>query len=62
MPEDEIMSELRQIRAQMLAECGGDMEELFRKSQMIEAEERRKGRRVVSLPPRRPKGYKPDAA
>lgn len=62
MPENEIMAELRQIREEMLAECGGDMEGLFRLIKAVEEEEMRNGRLVVSLPPRRPEGYKPDAA
>jgi hypothetical protein len=62
MSEDPIMSELRQIRAEMLAECGGDMDALFHMIKEVEAEELRKGRVVVSLPPRRRSGYKPDAA
>lgn len=49
--DDEIMSELRQIRAEMLAELGSDPEARFRMLKASEAEEARKGRRIVSLPP-----------
>ncbi|HST60631.1 MAG TPA: hypothetical protein VLK84_18165 [Longimicrobium sp.] len=56
------MSELRQIRAEMMEEFGGDRDALYRYLKTIEAEEARKGRIVVSRPPRRPEGYKPEAA
>ena len=62
MDDDPIMAELRQIRAEMLEECGGDMDAMFRMLKEKEEEERRNGRIVVALPPRRPRGYKPDAA
>lgn len=51
--EDEIMAELRQIRREMLAEVGGDMDGLFHAIKAEEAEQIRQGRPVVSLPPRR---------
>jgi hypothetical protein len=50
--DDEIMSELRQIREEMLAELGSDPEARFRMLKAFEAEEARKGRRIVALPPR----------
>jgi hypothetical protein len=62
MHEDPIMAELRQIREEMLAECGGDMDVFFQRIKAAEDEEARKGRVIVSLPPRRPVGYRPDAA
>lgn len=62
MKDDEIMAELRQIRKEMLEEVGGDMDGLFRAIKAAEAEAIRQGRPVVSLPPRRPKGYTPNAA
>ncbi len=60
--EDEIMSELRQIRAELLCECGNDTDALFRMIKEQEDEERRRGRVMMSLPPRRPSGVRPDAA
>ncbi len=62
MKDDEIMAELRQIRKKMLEELGGDRDALFRAIKAAEAEAIREGRAVVSLPPRRPPGYKPNAA
>jgi hypothetical protein len=53
--DDEIMSELRQIREEMLAEFGSDPAARFRMLKALEAEEARKGRRIVSPPPRPPK-------
>ena len=50
--DDEIMAELRQIREEMLAELGSDPEVRFRELKVFEAEEARRGRRIVSLPPR----------
>lgn len=50
--DDEIMAELRQIREEMLAEFGSDPEARLRVLKALEAEEARKGRRIVSLPPR----------
>ena len=50
--DDEIMSELRQIREEMLAESGSDPDTRYRMMLALEAEEARKGRRIVSLPPR----------
>jgi hypothetical protein len=61
MDDDEIMAELRQIRAEMLEEFG-NLEGLHQHLEAMEAEAARKGRLVVSLPPRRPEGYKPEAA
>lgn len=60
--EDEIMAELRMIREEMLRECGGDLEGLFRAIKAEEARLIRQGGKVVSLPPRRAPGHKPNAA
>lgn len=62
MAENEIMAELRQIRREMLAEVGGDMDGLFRAIKAEEAEQIRQGKPVVSLPPQRLQSYKPNAA
>jgi hypothetical protein len=62
MAENEILAELRQIRREMLAEVGGDMDGLFRAIKAEEAEQVRQGKVVVSLPPRRPQDYEPNAA
>jgi hypothetical protein len=62
MAEDEIMAELRQIRREMLAEVGGDMDGLFRAIKAEEAEQIRQGKTVVSLSSPRPQGIKPNAA
>ncbi|HEY0019030.1 MAG TPA: hypothetical protein VGC13_22200 [Longimicrobium sp.] len=62
MAENEILAELRQIRREMLAEVGGDMDGLFRAIKAEEAEQARQGKVIVSLPPRRPQGYEPNAA
>lgn len=62
MEENEIMAELREIRREMLAEVGGDIDGLFRAIKAEEARQIREGKTMVSLPPRRPEGYKPNAA
>ena len=62
MEDDEIMAELRMIREEMLRECGGDIDGLFRAIKAEEARLIREGGKVVSLPPRRPPGYRPSAA
>jgi hypothetical protein len=61
-PENEIMAELRQIRREMLAECGGDRDALFRAIRAKEAELVRRGFPVVSRPPRPAGENKPNAA
>jgi regulator of RNase E activity RraB len=58
--DDEIMSELRQIRAEMLAKHGSDPEARYRMLKALEAEEARKGRRIVSLPARQSTPRVPD--
>lgn len=62
MRDDAILGALRAIRAEMLEECGGDMDGLFRAIKACEEELVRSGRTVVSLPPRKLTGYEPDAA
>jgi hypothetical protein len=63
MPENEIMAELRQIREEMLSDCGGDMDALFRAIKAKEAELVMRGIPVVSRPPRRPSAQnEPNAA
>jgi uncharacterized protein YqgV (UPF0045/DUF77 family) len=62
MHDDPIMAELRRVREEMMTELGGDMDALFQLVKAAEAEEIRQGRPVVSLSPRHPKGYRPNAA
>ena len=61
--EDPIMAELRQIRAEMLDEFGGDLEGLHHHLETLQAtNEARHGRPAVSLPARHPEEYRPEAA
>ena len=47
---DEIVEEVRAVRAELLASVGGDLEALFAKLAALEANEKRQ---VVVLPPRK---------
>ena len=49
--DDPIMADVRAARAALLAAAGGDADALARQ---LAERERSSGRRVVSLPPRRP--------
>ena len=51
MHRDEIIDEVRAVRARLLEAAGGDLEALFAKLKELEAEEQGP---VVVLPPRRP--------
>lgn len=62
MPEDPIVAEIHKIRREIMAEFGGDLKAYVRYIQGIENEKRKQGVQYFSFPPRRPKGYKPDAA
>ncbi|MEA2711179.1 MAG: hypothetical protein QOF78_3780 [Phycisphaerales bacterium] len=57
MSDHPIIDEIHRIREQMLADHGGDLRALAKHSQRRSEEAARTGRRVVSLPPRRPKGW-----
>jgi hypothetical protein len=46
--EDPVVAEIHAIRAQMLAECGGDHHKLMEK---VREHERASGRRVIPAPP-----------
>jgi hypothetical protein len=62
MDDDEVMCELRQIRAEMLKEFGGDLDGLHHHLEALHANEARQGGPAVSLPPRHPQGHRPEAA
>jgi hypothetical protein len=55
MSDDPIVDEIHEIRQQMLAEYGGDLDALLRDAQKRTEEAARAGRKVVSLPPRPPR-------
>jgi hypothetical protein len=46
--EDPVVAELHAIRAQMLAECGGDHRKLM---EQVDEHERASGRKVIPAPP-----------
>ncbi len=54
--EDPVVAEIHAIRAQMLAECGGDHRKLM--EQVLE-HQRASGRRIIPAPPPPPPGVKP---
>jgi len=54
MSENPIVDEIHEIRQQMLARYGGDLDALMRDAQKRTEEAARAGRKVVALPPRRP--------
>jgi hypothetical protein len=62
MWEDPIVKEVHETRARILARFGGDFHAYVRYVQALEAEDKRRGVPYASLPPRRPDGYKSDAA
>jgi hypothetical protein len=55
--DDPIVAEVRRARASLLAEYNGDLDALAADMQRRTEEARLAGRKVVSLPPRRPKGW-----
>ncbi len=59
MARDEIVEEVRAIRKRLLEEAGGTLEGLIAK---IKEEEAKSGRKLVSLPPRRPRPGRSEAA
>jgi hypothetical protein len=56
------MNELRAIRAEMLEECGGDIDGLFRAIKACEEELVRRGRTIVSRATRKLDGHAPNSA
>jgi hypothetical protein len=59
MWEDPIVEETRKLRAEYLAEFDHDLEALVRD---LKQKEQQGGRKVVSLPPRKPERSAPHAA
>jgi len=53
--EDPVVAEIHAIRAQMLAECGGDHRKLM---EQVDERERASGRKVIPPPPATPAGAK----
>ena len=53
--QDPIVDEIQRIREQILAEHGGDLHALIAASRRRTEELAKAGRKVVALPPRRPK-------
>jgi hypothetical protein len=53
--KDPIINEIWQARAALLKKYDGDLGKLFDALRAEQAEEERKGRKVVRLPPRKPK-------
>ncbi len=51
MKEDEIVAEVRRVRAELFAECGGTLDGLYAR---LKKTEKKYARRLVSPPPRRP--------
>lgn len=62
MWEDPIVAEIHRIRAEILAEFDGDLHAYYSYIRSQEEEDRMRGVTYVSLQPRRPPGYKPEAA
>ncbi len=58
--EDPVVAEIHAIRAQMLAECGGDFDKLMEQADEHERAERASGRKVIPAPPATP-ATKPSA-
>jgi hypothetical protein len=46
--EDPVVAEIHAIRAQMLAECGGDHHKLM---EQVDEHERTSGRKIIPVPP-----------
>jgi hypothetical protein len=58
--EDPVVAEIHAIRAEMLAECGGDHHKLM---EQVDEHEKASGRKVIPAPPPAPAGAKrPTAA
>ena len=62
MREDPIIAEIHKIRREIIAEFGGDLKAYVRHIQALEEAKQGQGVQYFSFPPRRPEGYKPDAA
>ena len=56
--DDEIVAEVRRVRAKILQECGGTLEGLYARLKELE---KRETREVLSLAPRPPKPLKTKA-
>jgi hypothetical protein len=56
--ENPIIDEIRRVREELLKEFGGDLRALAKDTQRRTEEAARTGHKVVSLPPRRPEGWK----
>jgi hypothetical protein len=54
--EDPIVAEIHAIRAQMLAECGGDHRKLM---EQVDERERAAGRKIIPVPPATPSATRP---
>ena len=59
MWKDEIVEEVRRIRHEHAARFGNDLEKI---AADLKEKERKSGRKVVSLPPRRPAGWRAEEA
>ncbi len=57
MINDPIVEEVHRVRAEILARYKGDLTAYMRDVQRRTEEAARAGRKVVSLPPRRPQGW-----
>jgi hypothetical protein len=53
--DDPVVAEIHAIRAQMLAECGGDHHKLM---ELVLQHQRASGRKVIPAPPATPPGTK----
>lgn len=54
---DPIVSEVHRIRQEMMAKYNNDLDAFFADMQRKTEEARLAGRKVISRPPRRPKGW-----
>lgn len=54
--EDPVVAEIHAIRAQMLAECGGDHHKLM---ELVLQHQRTSGRKIIPAPPLPPPGANP---
>ncbi len=57
--EDPVVAEIHAIRAEMLAECGGDHRKLM---EQVDEHERASGRKIIPVPPPGLPGKKPGSA
>ena len=52
--DDEIIAEVRRVRAKIFHECGGTLEGLFARLKELEKQEKQESREMLSLAPRPP--------